>query len=61
MTDQKKDKGRPNATQRAKPGNYEMFMENMNAEDRTRFLKKMAIGERIMEEDREVLKRLADS
>lgn len=39
----------------------EALMKNMSEEDRARFLRQMKAGDKIMDEDREVLKRLADS
>lgn len=39
----------------------ESLMGKMSAEERARFLRHMEVGDKIMDENREALKRLADS
>jgi hypothetical protein len=55
MADEKNVKLRQAAQYRAE------LMQGMSTEERVRFLKCMEIGDKIREEDREALKRLADS
>ena len=39
----------------------DLLMKNMSEEERARFLRDMEIGDKIMQENYDVLKRLADS
>jgi len=50
MTEEKYDKDRYHAE----------LMKNMSAEERALFLRDMEIGDKIMKENREVLKKLVD-
>jgi len=55
MTDRKSNKARNQAEFRAQ------LMQGMSEEGRARFLRHMEIGDKIMNENREILKKLADS
>jgi hypothetical protein len=53
MTNEKNDK--------IKTVEYDQLMQNMSADEREQFLRHMKMVDQIMDENRDVLKKLADS